>query len=307
MTRYVLERIFYVLVTAFIIVSITFVLLQFMPGTPFLDDKLTAEQSQILLDKYGLDDPLPVQYVRYMGKIIQGDFGRSFKTNRTVTSMIMDRVKVSATVGFQALLFGSVVGITLGAVAGLNRGKLWDHLTIVIAVIGVSIPSFVFGSLMQFALGVQIQIFPVIYMKTFASTLMPTFALALYVVATTARYMRNEIIEVLNSDYILLAKAKGLSRPTIIVKHALRNALIPVITVIGPLTVILISGTVVVERIFAVPGLGNMIVTAIQSNDHFVILGEGIFFSLIFLTAILTVDILYGIIDPRIRLAGGKN
>lgn len=307
MTKYILERVFYVVLTAFLIVSITFVLLQFMPGTPFKDDKLTDEQREILLDKYGLDDPMPVQYVRYMGKVLQGDFGRSFVNNRTVSSMIVDRVKVSARVGFQALVFGSIVGIALGAIAGLNRGKFWDHLTIIIAVIGVSVPAFVFGSLMQYALGVEFGILPVIYKRTFASTIMPTLALGLNVIATTTRYMRNEIIEVLNSDYILLAKAKGLSRPVIIVRHALRNALIPVITVIGPLTVTLISGTVVVEKIFAVPGLGNMIVSAIQTNDHFVILGEGIFFSLIFLTAILIVDILYGLIDPRIRLAGGKS
>lgn len=306
MTRYIIERILFVILTVFLIVSITFLLLQFMPGSPFNDEKLTDEQRTILYKKYGLDDPIPKQYVRYMANVMRGDFGESFKFNKPVTEMIISRVKVSAIIGFQALLVGAFVGIFLGAVAALKRNSFWDHFTTVLAVIGVSIPSFVLGSLMQYYFAVKIRLLPVVYSKTFISTIMPTVALSLFVVASTARYMRTELIEVLGSDYILLARAKGLARPVIIAKHALRNALIPVITILGPMTVSILAGSTVIERIFGVPGLGNMIVTAIQTNDYFVILGEGTFYSLIFLTVILIVDILYGIIDPRIRLAGGN-
>jgi len=305
LTRYIIERLFFVLLTVFLIVSLSFLLLQFMPGSPFNDEKLTDEQREILYEKYGLNDPIATQYARYMSNIMKGDFGQSFKFNKPVTEMIIARVKVSGIIGFQALIFGAVVGIVLGAVAALKRNSFWDHFTTILAVVGVSIPSFVLGSLMQYYFSVKLRWLPVVYSKTFVSTIMPTIALSLFVISSTARYMRTELIEVLNSDYILLSRAKGLSQPVIIAKHALRNALIPVITILGPMTVSILAGSTVIERIFGVPGLGNLIVTAIQTNDYFVILGEGTFYSLIFLTVILIVDILYGIIDPRIRLAGG--
>lgn len=217
------------------------------------------------------------------------------------------RISSSILVGLQALVCGSVVGILLGIVAALNRNSFWDHLTTIIAVIGVSIPAFVIGSLMQYALGVELKVLPILFNKRdFMSTIMPTISLAFSVVATTAKYMRNELVDIINSDYILFARSKGLTSREVILKHAVRNALIPVVTILGPMTVTLITGSTVVERIFSVPGLGNLLVTSIQSNDYFVILGEGLVFSLMFLSVVLVVDILYGLIDPRIRLTGGN-
>lgn len=306
MFTYILQRIAYLLVTLFFIVSITFILLQFMPGSPFNDAKLSSEQKAILNQKYGLADPLSVKYVRYLNNVLHGDLGTSFKyNNQSVSKMIQERIKPSALIAVQALVLGTVIGIILGAVAALKRNSAWDHLTTVLAVAGVSIPAFVIGSLMQYYLAVALRLVPVVYVDgDFLSTILPTISLAFLVIASTAIYMRTELIEVLKSDFVLLARAKGLSPLTIVVRHAMQNALIPVITILGPLTVGLISGSTVVERIFGVPGLGNLMVTSIQTNDYFVILGEGLVFSLIFLIIMLVVDILYGIIDPRIRLTG---
>ena len=277
-----------------------------MPGSPFNDIKLSTEQKAMLNQKYGLSDPLPVKYVRYVNNVLHGDLGTSFKyNNQPVSKMIMERLKPSALIGAQALVLGAVVGIILGSVAAFKRNSIWDHVTTLFVVVGVSIPSFVIAALMQYYVAVVLRAVPVLYIEgNFASTILPTIALAVLVIASTAIYMRTELIEVLKFDFILLARSKGLSRTSIAVKHALRNALIPVITILGPLVVGLISGSTVVERIFGVPGLGNLIVTSIQTNDYFVILGEGLVFSFLFLFVMLIVDILYGVIDPRIRLAG---
>lgn len=308
MKKYVLVRILYMMIAIALIVSITFLLLQFMPGSPFNDLRLTPEQRVLLDEKFGLNDPIPVQYARYVSNLFHGDLGTSFIfNNQNVSDMIADRIVSSVKVGLQALLAGSVTGILLGIVAALKRNSFWDHLTTIIAVIGVSIPAFVIGSLMQYYLGVKLAWLPIIYDKNNAmSTIMPTIALAFSVVATTAKYMRNELVDIINSDYILFARSKGLTGREVIWKHAVRNALIPVVTILGPMTVSLITGSTVVERIFSVPGLGNLLVTSIQNNDYFVILGEGLVFSLMFLSVVLVVDILYGLIDPRIRLAGGN-
>ena len=307
MVKYVCVRVLYMLITIVLIVSLTFVLLQFMPGSPFNDLQLGPEQKAMLYEKYGLDDPIPVKYVRYVGNLMKGDLGTSFIfNNQSVSDMIAKRLPSSIRVGLQALVIGGGIGIFLGIVAALRRNSFWDHVTTIIAVIGVSIPAFVIGSLMQYYLGVKLGWLPVIYNKTSTlSTVMPTIALAFSVVATTAKYMRNELVDVLSSDYILFARSKGLTGREVIVRHAVRNALIPVITILGPMTISLITGSTVVERIFSVPGLGNLLVTSIQNNDYFVILGEGLVFSLLFLSVVLVVDILYGFIDPRIRLAGG--
>lgn len=308
MKKYVLVRIIYMMIAIALIVSITFLLLEFMPGSPFNDLRLTPEQRVLLDEKYGLNDPVAVKYARYVNNLFHGDLGASFIfNNQSVSDMISARISSSILVGLQALVCGSVVGILLGIVAALNRNSFWDHLTTIIAVIGVSIPAFVIGSLMQYALGVELKVLPILFNKRdFISTIMPTISLAFSVVATTAKYMRNELVDIINSDYILFARSKGLTSREVILKHAVRNALIPVVTILGPMTVTLITGSTVVERIFSVPGLGNLLVTSIQSNDYFVILGEGLIFSLMFLSVVLVVDILYGLIDPRIRLTGGN-
>ncbi|WP_105619102.1 ABC transporter permease [Vallitalea okinawensis] len=307
MIRYTLQRLAYGFITLFLVVSLTFLLLQFMPGSPFNEEKLTEEQILIINEKYGLNDPIPVQYVNYMKKVFVGDLGLSFHyDSQEVAKLIKSRIRHTVKVGVQALLLGTFVGIFLGAIAALKKGTIWDSLTILIAILGVSIPGFVIGTLLQFGIGVELNLLPVFYEEgVVSSTVMPTIALAFFVISTCARYMRTELVEVLGTDYILLARAKGLTRAQVVYKHAIRNALIPVLTILGPLTLALLTGGTVIERVFGIPGLGLMMVESVNTNDYFVTLGVSMFYSLCFITIIIIVDILYGVIDPRIRLAGG--
>lgn len=306
MFKYILQRLVYGFVTLFLVVSLTFLLLQFMPGSPFNDEKLSKEQIEILNENYGLNDPKPIQYLNYMRNVFTGNFGVSFQyNNQQVSDMIGSRLPVTVQVGCQALLLGSIVGILLGAIAALRKNTFVDHLTVLIAIIGVSVPSFVLATLLQYYFGAKLDILPVVYNETFVSTWMPTFALSLFVISSCARFMRTELVEVLSSDYILLARAKGLRKRAIISRHALRNALIPVITVLGPMTISLLTGSTVIEKIFGIPGVSFLLIEGIQRNDYFVILGVATFYSALYILVILIIDILYGFIDPRIRLSGG--
>ncbi|OXS75108.1 oligopeptide ABC transporter permease [Domibacillus enclensis] len=307
MVKYTLKRLFYMVLTLFIIATITFFLMKLLPGSPLTNqERLSPEQQELILDKYGLNDPLPIQYVNYMTNLVQGDLGLSFQyDNRPVAQMIAERIGPSAELGFQAIVFGTIVGILLGVIAALKHNTIWDYTATTIAVLGISIPSFVFAGLLQYYFGVEWQWFPVASWEGFEYTILPTLSLSVFVIATVARYMRSELLEVLNSDYIMLARAKGVSAPVIMVKHALRNALIPIITLLGPLAVNIMTGSLVIERIFAIPGIGEQFVRSINTNDYTVIMGITLFYSVLFIAVVFIVDILYGIIDPRIRVSGG--
>jgi len=309
MFKYILQRAIYMIVTLFIVVSITFFLMKLIPGTPFSNAaKLSHDQIQIMKNKYGLDQPIPVQYFHYMVNMAQGDMGISFQFNNTpVSKLIALRIGPSALLGFQAMLVGSVLGIILGVLSALKQNTWVDYGSTFIAVAGKSIPSFIFAGLMQYYIGVKLGWLPVMFWHGPEYTIMPTIALAMFSISIAARFMRTEMIEVLGSDYITLAKAKGASFYEISVKHALRNALIPVITVMGPLAVSLMTGSLVIEKIFSIPGLGEQFVKAIVVNDYPVIMGTNILFAFLFVVIILVVDILYGVIDPRIRISGGKS
>jgi oligopeptide transport system permease protein len=306
--RYILQRFGYMIITLFLIATFTFFLMKLLPGSPLTNqEKLTPEQKEVILEKYGLNDPVPVQYFNYMKNLVQGDLGISFKyDNRPVTELINTRIGPSAQLGFQALVLGTTIGLLLGIVAALRNNTWMDYSATVISVIGISVPSFVFAALLQFYVGVKMGWLPVAFWKGFEYTIMPTIALSASVTATIARFTRTELLEVMASDYILTAKAKGVSQVGIIIKHALRNALIPVITILGPMAVNLMTGTLVIERIFSVPGLGEQFVQSITVNDYTVIMGTTIFYSALFVLVIFAVDLLYGVVDPRIRLAGGK-
>jgi len=306
--RYVLQRFIYMFVTLFLICTVTFFLMKLLPGSPLKNpEKLTPEQKQIIFVKYGLDKPVPVQYANYMKNLAKGDLGDSYKyDNRKVTDMISTRIGPSAQLGAQALLLGTFIGLIFGIIAALKNNTIFDYGSTVLAVLGISIPSFVFGAILQYYLAVKLHWFPVAYWESFKYTILPTIALSVFVTATVARFSRTELIEVMNSEYIVTAKAKGISQVGVIIKHALRNALIPVVTILGPMAVNLMTGTLVIENMFAVPGLGSQFVNSIVTNDYSVIMGTTIFYSALLLIVIFFVDILYGVIDPRIRLAGGK-
>jgi oligopeptide transport system permease protein len=307
MIRYVARRLVYMIVALFIIVSVTFFISKALPGTPFADPKLSPQVREQLFEKYGLDEPLYVQYAKYMANVARGDLGNSYYfEGRSVSQLILQRLPVSAFIGVQAVIFGLVVGLVLGIVAALWHNTLWDTLAVVVAILGVSVPTFVLGPLLQYWLGLKLGWFPIAFFESWIYSVLPSLTLSVFVVSTVARFMRTEMLEVMGQDYITLAKAKGLSGLAVILKHVLRNAMIPLITVMAPLTIYLIVGSLVVEQIFAVPGIGEQFTQSVLVNDYSMILGTTIFFSVMFILALLIQDILYGIIDPRIRVAGAK-
>ncbi|TDQ42817.1 ABC transporter permease [Aureibacillus halotolerans] len=309
MGKYALSRLGYMVVTFIVIATLTFLLMQGLPGSPYKNaEKLSPAQIELLNERYGLDDPLPERYVTFWVNMFQGDLGQSFQyPGRDVLPMITARIQPSAVLGLEAIILGTVVGLILGIIAALRQNTSIDYIALIIAVLGISIPSFVFAGVMQYSFGVEFRILPVAGWDGLEYHVMPVLALSVVVIATVARFMRTEMIEVLGQDYIITARAKGVSPLAVIIKHSIRNALIPVITILGPLVVSIVTGSLVIERIFGIPGIGEQFVQSILVNDYPVIMGTTLFYSVIFIVTIFLIDIFYGIIDPRIRLAGGSN
>ncbi|WP_186576633.1 oligopeptide ABC transporter permease [Aquibacillus kalidii] len=309
MGKYIISRFSYMLITFLVIASLTFFLMHALPGTPYggAQGKVSPEQLERLDARYGLDKPLPVQYVKYIGGIFKGDLGVSFQfQGREVATIISEKIGASATLGAEAIIFGTILGIILGVIAALKHNTILDYGSMVIAVLGISIPAFVFAALLQYYFAVKWPILPVAYWEGPKYHILPAISLAVGVLANISRFMRTELMEVLGQDYILMARAKGLSSTSVIVKHSVRNALIPVITILGPMTVNIMTGSLVIEQIFAINGLGEQFVTSIMTNDYPMVMGTTLFYSALFIGVIFLVDVLYGVIDPRIRLGGGK-
>lgn len=297
--------------TIFLIATITFFLMKLLPGTPFQnEDRLSAEQIVIMNERYGLNDPVLVQYGRYMLGIFTGDLGVSFQfSNTPVSELLGSRIGPSLQLGGQAILFGTVTGIILGVISAMYKNTWIDSTATFVAILGRSIPNFVFAVLLQLIFAVQLGWFPIaLWDGSFAATVLPTLALAISPLADSSRFIRTEMVDVLNSDYIELARAKGLSKTAVAFKHGVRNALIPLLTLLGPLTVALMTGSMVVENIYAIPGIGEQFVKSIQTNDYPTIMGVTILYSAMLVSMLLLVDILYGIVDPRIRVSneGGE-
>jgi oligopeptide transport system permease protein len=309
MAKYIIRRVIYMFITFFLIATATFFLMKALPGSPISSaPKLSPSQLAMVEAKYGLDQPVAVQYGKYMLNLVKGDLGNSFQfKNASVTELILKRLGPSFQIGSQGLVLGVIIGILFGMIAALRQNTIWDYGSTLVAIIGISIPSFVFATLLQYWFGVKWQILPVALWKDgWMSSVLPSIALAMGPLATASRFIRTEMIEVLSSDYITLAKSKGASGFEIAFKHAFRNALIPLVTVLGPLAAGLLTGSLVIEKIFAIPGIGEQFVKSISSNDFSIIMGTTLFFSAFLIIVIFVVDILYGIIDPRIRLSGGS-
>ncbi|MGB3161442.1 oligopeptide ABC transporter permease [Carnobacterium sp.] len=304
-SKYLGKRILYMFLTLFLIASITFFLMNLLPGTPYSNqDKLSEEQIFIMNEKYGLNEPLPVQYLIYMSGLLKGDLGTSFQFNNTpVTELLSTRVGPSLQLGIQAVILGTTLGIVLGVIAAMNQNTWIDTTATFTAILGRSIPNFVIAVLLQLVFGVYLKWFPIaLWNDGFSSSVLPTLALAIAPLADSARFIRTEMVEVLSSDYVELARAKGLSRWTVAFKHGVRNALIPLVTILGPIAVALMTGSLVVENIFAIPGIGEQFVKSILTNDYPTIMGVTILYSAMLVGIILVVDVLYGVIDPRIRV-----
>lgn len=306
-TKYILKRIFYMVVTLFLIATITFFLMKLLPGSPYANEEnLTDAQLQIMNAKYGLDKPVWMQYFIYLGGLVRLDLGMSFQYNSTVLNLLSSRVGPSFQIGIQALIFGMGMGTLLGLVAAMKQNTIVDTGATFFAIIGRSVPSFVFAVVLQLVFGVIFPILPIaLWNQGFISSILPTLALSISPVADSARFIRTEMVEVLQSDYMELARAKGLSRMEVVMKHGVRNALIPLVTIAGPMLVGLMTGSMVIENIFAIPGIGEQFVKSILTNDYPTIMGVTMMYSFLLVVTILIVDLLYGFIDPRIRLTQG--
>lgn len=295
------------IMTLMVILFVLFIMLSYMPGSPFNDEKLTAVQKQVLYAKYGLDQPFFVRFAKYVVNMFKGDLGVSYvlNKNRAVADMIKGPLMVSIRIGAQGFVVGSIIGLLLGIAAALNHNTWIDSLCSVISVLGVSVPSYVFALLLAFYIGFKLQWTPILYNASapFSSTILPTLALSMFPIANISRFTRSEMIDVLGSDYIALVQAKGVKEKGLIFHHALRNTMIPIVTIMGPLLINLLTGSMVVEKVFAIPGIGMLMVQAIQSNDYNVVVACAFVYSALYIFMMLGVDILYGIIDPRIRVA----
>ena len=307
MKKYVFKRIMMSLATLLVILLVLFVLMDKMPGSPFNDEKLTEAQKALLYAKYGLYQPIIVRFFLYVKNMLTGDLGVSYAINKNfpISSMIKDRLGISILVGLMAMIIGTIIGLILGILSALNHNTWIDNLCSVISVIGVSVPSYVCALLLCYFIAYKLKWFPILYnLKTpFASLVLPAVALSVSPIANIARFARSEMIDVLGSDYILLIQSKGVKNYKMIIKHALRNTLIPVITVMGPILVNLMTGSSVIEKIFGIPGIGSLMISGIQQNDYNVTIACAFVYSAMYIVMMLIVDILYGVIDPRIRVS----
>ena len=308
MKKYLGKRILISVITMFLIIFILFLLMDFLPGSPFNDEKLDEVQKMLLMEKYGLDKPFFNRFGIYLNNLVHGDFGISYviAVDMPVNRLLGTRLPVTIRIGLQAMAIGLVFGLLLGIIAAIKKNTWVDTMATFISVLGFSVPSYVFALFLVFFVAFKLQWFPILFSKSkpIESSILPTISLAVYIIATMARYARSEMADCLSSDYIILAKAKGISQNHIITRHALRNTLVPIITVISPLMIGLITGSVVVEQIFGVPGLGQLLLSGIQNNDYNVIAAVAVIYSFLYIAIMFVVDILYGLIDPRIRLAG---
>ncbi len=304
MSVYITKRLLMAVFTLWLVATLTFALMFMVPGGPFLAEKApSAATLEALNQKYGLDQPKIVQYKNYMVRFVQGDLGFSIKQRgRTVSSIISTGFKVSAKVGGLGILLAVLIGIPLGSIAALNRGKWLDNVIIVFSTAGIAIPSFVVSTVLMLIFSVKLDLLPTHGLTTWKHYIMPVAALSLYPASYISRLMRTSMLEVLGQDYMRTARAKGLSQFMMLFKHALRNAILPVVTYLGPLLAYTLTGSFVVEKIFTVPGLGSEFISSIINRDYTMIMGTTIFLAALIIVMNLLVDIAYKIIDPRIQL-----
>lgn len=300
--------------TLWVIITMTFFLMNALPGDPINSKakQLPAQIQANLRAKWLLDKPITYRYIVYLENLLHGDLGESIVTpGETANNIIATRFPASARLGLQAILLGLVIGLILGVIAAFKRGTWGDYLVMLFAILGISIPSFVVAVLIQkYLAGGALPIigWPSKNMWTsgFKYTVLPTIALCVGSIATYSRYMRTSVLDIVNQDYILTARAKGLSDGGIIRKHIMRNAILPIITIVGPQIANIITGTFVIEKIFVIPGLGQYYVTSIESRDYTMIMATTIFFSFFYVVSLLIVDVLYSVVDPRISITGVK-
>lgn len=319
--KFLFKRIIMGIVTLWMVVTITFFLMHSLPGDPFQSEKaIPPKIKENLMAKYNLDKPLGVQYLYYLKNVAKGDLGMSMKgRGQSVNEVIARSFPVSADLGAKSILFALILGIPTGIIAALKRGKIADKVVMVIAIIGISVPSFVLAGLMQkYAVNIHNKILieklglPRALRINFLGwdsankQILPVIALGLFTVAIIARLLRTKMIEVMGQDYIRLAVSKGVKPVNIVFKHALRNAILPVVTIMGPTIASVLTGSFVIEKAFAIPGLGKYYIQSISDRDYTMILGVTVFYAAFLILMMIIMDIVYVLIDPKIKLGKGE-
>ena len=305
MGKYLLKRLLVGLVTLFVLATVTFFLMHAIPGSPFAGEtsKLPAGVKESLNEYYGLDQPIPVQYVKYLENVLRGDFGMSLsRTGRKVTDIILQGLPKTASLGAVAFCIAVGLGVFLGAVAAFSKRRRVRSAVAVIATVGASVPSFLLALLMMLLFGVMLHWLPIVGLSSWRHYIMPAFALALAPIAMIARLSKTSLTEVMKQDYMVLAKSKGTGQLMIIMRHALKNALIPVVTYAGPLLATLLTGSFVIETLFSVPGIGAEFVTSVSNRDYTMIMALTIFYGTFIILCNIAVDLITAVLDPRIRL-----
>ncbi|HBB27789.1 MAG TPA: peptide ABC transporter permease [Clostridiales bacterium] len=311
MSRFILKRICYAIITLFLIITATFFLIAGAPGDPIAAKvgQMPEQAQAIIKAKYGLDKPVFERYIIYMKNLLTtGDFGESIiYTGKSANDVIKDNAWVSARIGVVAIAFQVTIGVCLGLVSGLNRGKLGDHIIRVCVVLAICVPSFVFAALLQYFVAFKWKLAPVFGWGELKHFILPVAAYAIGGIASYTKYMRSSTLSVISEDYIITAKAKGCKKGRVVKKHILRNSMIPIVTMTGPAIAGIFAGSFILEKMFAIPGLGAYYVKSVSDNDYTMILGLTIFFAMLYVGALIVVDILYGLVDPRIRVAKSEN
>lgn len=303
MLKYILKRVFSSLLAMFVLITLTFFLMHAIPGGPFNSEKMTEKTRALLEKKYGLDKPLLTQYTIYLGELAEGDLGTSInKKGRDVNDIISDKFPYSASLGLMSIVLAILIGIPLGSLAAIRHESLIDRIIMLFTTIFISIPGFVLGTLLLVIFCALLQIFPASWTGSPANYILPVITYSFYPICYITKLMRSSMLETLGQDYIKTAQAKGLSSFKVNFKHALKNSVIPVITYLGPLTAFLITGGFAVEKIFSVPGLGRFFVDSVTARDYPVIMGTTIFLGILMISMNFLVDIIYGFVDPKIKL-----
>ena len=306
--RYLTRKILLLILSLFLVATLTFFMMHAAPGDPFIQEQSVPEEiMRSMYAHFGLDQPLYIQYLKYLKGLITLDLGPSFKyEGRSVNDIINEGFPVSLILGLEAIALSLCMGIVFGTIAAVRKAQWQDHVAMILAVIGISVPNFIMATLLQYLFSMKLDLLPVARWGTLKHSILPALSLAALPTAFIARLTRANMVEVLQQDYIQTAKAKGLSTPSIVLKHVLKNSLLPVVTYIGPLSSNILTGSFIVEKIFGIPGLGGWFVTSIANRDYTVIMGVTMFYSTLLMLTICFVDILYSLLDPRIQLTKGK-
>jgi oligopeptide transport system permease protein len=302
--KFILKRLIASAIMLLLLITVSFFVIKLIPGSPFSSEKMQPGSKKAIYAYYGLDRPVYEQYFKYLRNLLKGDFGVSYKIRSvTVNEVIAKSFPYSLDLGIRAIVLAVAAGIALGIISAYRRGKALDTFTMILATVGTAVPSFLVGFFIQYLFAVKLRWLPVAQYTSFAHSILPTFALSLGMLATIAKYSRASMIEVIYADFVKTADAKGLSKLRIIAHHQLRNALLPIVTLLGPMVAMVLTGTFVVENVFSIPGLGRYYVTSITNLDYTMIMGLTIFFAGFLVVMNLLVDVVYVLIDPRIKLS----